>query len=140
MGIQSHGVSHRYLADLDAAELDMELGASKQRLESIVGAPVIALALPGGRGGERERSAALRLGYADVLSSEPGDNRKWVRGKYLQRLAITRTLRLRAFARLVEWRGVQPRAQRLRYQVLAWVKRLVGNRQYERLRGWALPP
>lgn len=134
MGIQSHGATHRYLADLDEAELEAELSASKQQLESLAGTRVRALALPGGRGGERERRAALRLGYTEVLNSEPGCNRHWRPGCYLQRLAVTRMLSLSDFTTLVLWRGARPRLLQARYHALRGIKRLVGNRRYERVR------
>jgi len=134
MGVQSHGFSHRYLADLDSDDLEFELAESRRRLEAIVGHAVQALALPGGRGGERERIAALRLGYRDLLNSEPGPNRNRVRGDYLQRLPVTRGLALHDFARLVRWRGVLPRALQARYRALAMAKHLLGNQPYERFR------
>lgn len=137
MGVQSHGRSHRFLADLDAAELETELDDSKTRLERITAKPVSALALPGGRGGERECAAALRLGYRRVLTSIPVDNRR--ARDYCERIAITRGMGLDEFAALVEWRGVRPRLLRLRYRALAWPKRLLGNRRYERLRERLLP-
>jgi peptidoglycan/xylan/chitin deacetylase (PgdA/CDA1 family) len=140
MGVQAHGATHRYLADLDAAELEAELADSKRDLEAVIGEAVTALALPGGRGGARERTAALRLGYSDLFNSEPGVNRGWRRGEYLQRLAITRDLVLDDFARLVEWRGLLPRLLRARYHALGWAKRAVGNERYERLRERAMHP
>jgi peptidoglycan/xylan/chitin deacetylase (PgdA/CDA1 family) len=140
MGVQSHGVTHRYLDDLDAAELERELRDSKQCLERITGEPVRALALPGGRGGERERRAALRLGYVELLNSAPGCNRHWQPGRYLQRLAITRDMQLTRFARLVQWHGLAPRWMRARYHALRTVKRVIGNRRYERVRERMLAP
>lgn len=134
MSVQSHGASHRYLSDLDAGELDAELADSKRRLEHCTQRTVDALALPGGRGAERERAAALRLGYAHVLNSVPGANRNRRDGAYLQRLALTRTTSLAAFATLVQWRGAGPRLMKARYELLAWAKRALGNRRYERLR------
>lgn len=134
MGVQSHGSTHRYLEELDARALDIELRDSKRRLEALAGEAVEALALPGGRGAERERQAALRLGYRDVLNSAPGCNPRYARGHYLQRLAITRGLTLDEFAHLVQWRGALPRTRQLRYRALAWMKRALGNRRYERLR------
>ncbi|HZP65766.1 MAG TPA: polysaccharide deacetylase family protein [Rudaea sp.] len=134
MGIQSHGLSHRYLDELSLEELETELRTSKRRLEAMAGEPVSALALPGGRGGERELDAALKLGYVDLLNSEPGWNRGWTRGRYLQRLPITRGLTLDEFANLVAGRGVMPRAMQARYRALLWAKRVLGNRRYEEVR------
>src|SRR5262252_2331509 len=117
MGVQSHGYSHAYLDDLRAQDLEAELVQSKTWIEAAIEQPVIALALPGGRGGERERAAAVAAGYRWLLGSEPGDNHELREGQYLQRLPITRPLSLTAFAELVEWHGVLPRALQARYQV-----------------------
>jgi peptidoglycan/xylan/chitin deacetylase (PgdA/CDA1 family) len=139
MGVQSHGRSHRFLEDLDAKELDAELIESKRRLESITGQAVTALALPGGRGAERERAAALRLGYRHVLTSIPGVNRGAFANDCRERIAITRGLDLDDFSNLLRWRGVRPRLIRVRYRLLSWPKALLGNRRYERLRARLLP-
>lgn len=138
MSVQAHGCSHRYLSELSLAEVEEELSQSKYRLEAILDEPVTALALPGGRGGERERALALGLGYVDVLGSVPGRNRRWSRGQYLQRLAVTRDLPLAKFAGMVSGRGVLPVAMQARYHALAWTKRLLGNQRYEHFRTWML--
>jgi peptidoglycan/xylan/chitin deacetylase (PgdA/CDA1 family) len=138
MGVQSHGCTHRYLEDLDEAALVSELRDSKRRLEATAGAAVDALALPGGRGGERERRLARDLGYRHILNSVPGANHGWRDGEYLERVAITRTMRIEEFAALVAWRGVAPRWQRLRFRLLRLPKRILGNQRYERLRSRVL--
>jgi len=134
MSVQSHGATHRYLAELDESALEAELRDSKQRLEALTQQPVDALALPGGRGGERERATALRLGYRHVLNSVPGANFGWQQGHYLERIAVTQHLPLQAFASLVQWRGLRPRANKARFALLAWGKRALGTQRYERLR------
>jgi peptidoglycan/xylan/chitin deacetylase (PgdA/CDA1 family) len=139
MGIQSHGGSHRYLSDLSKEELEGELAESKFRLEGHCDAPVIALALPGGRGGERERVAARSTGYRYLLNSEPGCNRRKASNGYLQRLPITRLTTLEQFSAMVQWRGTTPRLLSARYRTLQLAKRLIGNVAYERWRARALP-
>jgi peptidoglycan/xylan/chitin deacetylase (PgdA/CDA1 family) len=139
MGVQAHGRSHRFLEDLGSEELEAELLDSKRRLESITGRSVTALALPGGRGSERERAAALRLGYRRVLTSIPGVNRGALACDCRERIAVTRGMGLDEFSDLLQWRGMRPRLMRTRYHVLAWPKRLLGNRRYERLRTRFLP-
>ncbi|HEX3895964.1 MAG TPA: polysaccharide deacetylase family protein [Rudaea sp.] len=138
MGVQSHGCTHRYLEDLDDAALASELRDSKHRLERIGGGDVDALALPGGRGGERERRAARELGYRHVLNSAPGVNRGWRDGDYLERAAVTRGMGLDEFIALVTWRGVGPRWQRMRFRLLRLPKRMLGNKRYERWRSRVL--
>ncbi|WP_347261675.1 polysaccharide deacetylase family protein [Rudaea sp.] len=134
MGVQSHGRSHRYLEDLEPGDLDEELSSSKRVLEQATGKAVDALALPGGRGGERERLLAQRLGYRYLLNSEPGPNRGWCGDSYLQRLAVTRGLGMKEFAGMVTWSGIGPRIARMRYHALRLPKRMLGNRRYEQLR------
>jgi peptidoglycan/xylan/chitin deacetylase (PgdA/CDA1 family) len=138
MAVQSHGCTHRYLEDLDDTALAAELSDSKHRLERICGSAVDALALPGGRGGERERRDARRLGYRHVLNSAPGVNRRWSEGEYLERVAVTRGMSLDEFAALVDWRGVAPRWQRMRFRLLRLPKRVLGNKRYERWRSRVL--
>jgi len=138
MSVQAHGNSHRYMDELSLAEVEHELSDSKYRLEAFLDEPVTALALPGGRGGERERTLALGMGYLDVLGSVPGRNRRWTRGRYLQRLAVTRGLALDDFAGLVSGRGVLPALMQARYHALALTKRLLGNQRYEQFRTWML--
>jgi len=138
MSVQAHGCSHRFLDDLSLEEVEQELSDSKHRLEAILEQLVTGLALPGGRGGERERTLALGMGYLDVLGSVPGRNRRWSRGHYLQRLAVTRGLALADFASMVSGRGVLPVAMQARYHVLAWAKRLLGNQRYEHFRARVL--
>ncbi len=138
MSVQAHGCSHRFLDDLSVEEVERELGDSKRRLETILEQPVTGLALPGGRGGERERALALGMGYVDVLGSVPGHNRRRSPGHYLQRLAVTRDLSLADFASMVSGQGVVPALMQARHHVLALTKRLLGNQRYEHFRAWML--
>lgn len=134
MGIGAHGRSHRFLEDLDAGELHDELRDSRRRLQEASGTQVDALALPGGRGGRRERELALALGYRHLLGSTPGPNRSRRDGHWLQRLAVTRDLPMDAFAAWVQWKGAAPRIAQARFYALRLPKKLLGNRNYERLR------
>jgi peptidoglycan/xylan/chitin deacetylase (PgdA/CDA1 family) len=138
MGIGAHGRSHAFLEDLDAGTLDAELRESRTRLSAISGQGVDALALPGGRGGERERRAALAHGYRHLFGSVPGPNRGTGTDDWQQRIAVTRTTSLADFAALVAWKGLRPRLARARFTALSWPKRVLGNAGYERLRTAAL--
>jgi peptidoglycan/xylan/chitin deacetylase (PgdA/CDA1 family) len=134
MGVQSHGRSHRFLEDLDGESMYAELRDSKQRLETASGVQVTAIAFPGGRGGGRERDAALGLGYRHVLGSVPGTNRWRKPHECYERIAITRDMQLSDFAALVRWRGWRPRYAKARFRALRLPKRLLGNDRYQRLR------
>lgn len=134
MGIGSHGRTHAFLADLDMADMVAELDDSRCRLQAICGRPIDAIALPGGRGGERELIAAQRLGYRHLLGSVPGPNRRLRRDAWLQRLPVTRNLSLDDFAALVHWRGLPARWMQARHAALSLPKRVLGNDGYQRLR------
>lgn len=134
MGIGSHGRTHAFLADLDTADLMAELDDSRCRLQAICGRPIESLALPGGRGGERELLAAQRLGYRHLLGSVPGPNHRPRHDAWLQRLPVTRQLSLDDFAALVRWQGLPPRWLQARHAALAIPKRVLGNGGYQRLR------
>jgi peptidoglycan/xylan/chitin deacetylase (PgdA/CDA1 family) len=134
MGIGAHGRSHAFLEDMGIDELDAELRDSRACLAAITGQRIDALALPGGRGGERERRAALAIGYRHLLGSVPGPNRDPQPDDWMQRLAVTRDTTPAAFAALVAWQGLRPRIAQARFLALALPKRVLGNAGYERLR------
>ncbi|GAA3923184.1 polysaccharide deacetylase family protein [Luteimonas lutimaris] len=134
MEIGAHGRSHAFLEDLDDAALAAELRDSRTRLSALTGRAVESMALPGGRGSERERRAARALGYTHLFGSVPGPNRNPDRDRWLQRIAVTRGMALEEFASLVAWRGPRPRLSRMRFEALSWPKRVLGNAGYERLR------
>jgi len=134
MEVGSHGRSHAFLADLDSDALRAELLDSRARLQDLTGREVASIALPGGRGGERERQAALAAGYRVLFGSVPGPNRHPHADGWLERLPVTRGTSLERFAALVRWDGWEPRMARLRHAALALPKRVLGNRGYERLR------
>jgi len=74
MAIGSHGVTHRFLSDLDDKELSAELADSKARLEDGLGTGINSISLPGGFGSPRVLAAALGAGYEAVYTSVPGLN------------------------------------------------------------------
>lgn len=134
MGVGSHGRSHAFLEDVSPDELYAELHESRQALQGITGQAITSLALPGGRGGERERRVATALGYVDLLGSVPGPNRHRRRGQWYQRLAITRDMNLEQYADYVRWQGPRRMWLQARFHGLALPKRILGNQRYERLR------
>jgi peptidoglycan/xylan/chitin deacetylase (PgdA/CDA1 family) len=134
MGVGSHGRSHAFLEDLDAEALRVELHDSRRRLRELCDIEIDALALPGGRGGDRERRVSMAAGYRHLLGSVPGPNPRVAPGHWLQRIAVTRTMSDPQFHRLVAWRGLHPRLARARFLALRVPKRVLGNAGYERLR------
>lgn len=134
MGIGGHGRSHAFLEDLDADALAAELRESRARLSAIIGRPVTSMALPGGRGGDREHAAALDAGYRSLYGSVPGINRGARDDTWRQRIAVTRGTAVDDVLAMVNWRGLRPRIARARFTALSWPKRLLGNARYQRLR------
>jgi peptidoglycan/xylan/chitin deacetylase (PgdA/CDA1 family) len=68
--IGSHGLTHCRLDSVGAERLRQELTESKARLEDLVGLPVIDLAVPFGSYDQRVIEAALRAGYAAIMTSD----------------------------------------------------------------------
>ena len=134
MEIGSHGATHLFLEDLNPDALDLELRESRTQLQQASGREVNSLALPGGRGGERERRVATAMGYQHLLGSVPGPNQPPRPGQWLQRLAVTRGMDDTQFAALVGWKGLRPRLALARFHALALPKRMLGNAAYEKIR------
>lgn len=132
MLIGSHGASHAFLSSLPEPELRQELRSSRAFLEDCTGRPVRLMALPGGRGGERELACALELGYTHCFGSTPGDNRK--PAGFLQRVAIVRDTSAADFDQILAWRGPAVKAIEWRHRMLQFPKRLIGDDRYQRLR------
>jgi peptidoglycan/xylan/chitin deacetylase (PgdA/CDA1 family) len=134
MLIGSHGATHRFLSSLDEPALRDELQRSRDYLQEHTGRPVDLLALPGGRGGQREVDVAAELGYRAVFGSEPGDNRHWRPGSLVQRVTISRDLSLAGFDQVLAWGGSTVRRMCWRHAVLRVPKRVLGDERFDRLR------
>jgi peptidoglycan/xylan/chitin deacetylase (PgdA/CDA1 family) len=72
----THGVTHRPLKFLPAAEMEGELRESKAWLEEVLGAPVRTMSLPAGQGGAAVANEAFRQGYRLVGTSREAANAK----------------------------------------------------------------
>jgi len=68
--IGSHGMTHVPMAELTPQDLRDELAGSRERLESLLGKPVTALALPHGSYDSRVIAAAVAAGYRSILTSD----------------------------------------------------------------------
>jgi peptidoglycan/xylan/chitin deacetylase (PgdA/CDA1 family) len=74
LDVGSHGMTHRFLTSLSAAEEEEELRRSKAILEDVTGSAVDYFAPPGGRIGPRGLAALKRLSYRAVCTSKFGLN------------------------------------------------------------------
>jgi peptidoglycan/xylan/chitin deacetylase (PgdA/CDA1 family) len=138
MLLGTHGCSHAYFSDLEEDALRRELVESKARLEGILGEPVPAVALPGGRNHPAIAELARQAGYRHVFTSRiaqaraGGDPLDWPRipithrqpADFISRLLAGDTTLIEAMAK----------SERRR----AMAKKVLGNALYDRLRGWVL--
>ena len=119
------------LSSLARNEIRAELRDSKDRLEQWCGTAVRSLSIPGGASGGVVLEEALEAGYTTILDSEPRLNptRQGVRG--IGRVSVVRSTDDATFDR---WLGGDLRREQLKSAVLGLPKRLLGMRNYSRLR------
>jgi peptidoglycan/xylan/chitin deacetylase (PgdA/CDA1 family) len=98
--IGAHTVSHAHLTRLSDAELDRELGESKQRIEDELGRPARLLAYTYGEHDARVQDAVRRAGYAAAFAQWPGSSLRnrfalprvsFYRGESLRRATLKTT-------------------------------------------------
>jgi peptidoglycan/xylan/chitin deacetylase (PgdA/CDA1 family) len=135
--IGAHGRSHRYLVDLDDRTLREELSGARTALEDALGAPVVDLALPGGRGDARVLAAARAAGYTSVATSLPGVNRRLDPGR-LERLSVQASDDLVRVGRLATGHLPTVVGEAAMGGALDLAKRFLGNQRYEQVRALAL--
>lgn len=132
MLIGSHGMTHRFLSELDRRAVRRELSDSRARLEDLLGRAVLHFALPGGHHSQMVLDEAGRCGYRSVATCKIGLHRRGGNPLRLPRLEIRRGLSTAAF------RKTFGRAKILQLQMLESAKtglRLTcGLSRYERLR------
>jgi peptidoglycan/xylan/chitin deacetylase (PgdA/CDA1 family) len=74
LDLGSHTVSHPWLPELPAAELEREMVDSRAALEELLGRPVRSLAYPTGGWTPRVRAAAEAAGYEVAITVDRGLN------------------------------------------------------------------
>lgn len=134
--IGSHGATHRYLTELDAAEAQIELSNSKTLLEQITGRPVRHVSAPGGRWDRRIARLAREAGFATFATSDIGLTD--LTQPTLRRLAVMRQTTDRQFQDMCLGRHLT--GPRLRARGLRLAKRFLGNARYEAIRARFLGP
>jgi peptidoglycan/xylan/chitin deacetylase (PgdA/CDA1 family) len=134
--IGCHSMTHAYLTDLDENGLQREIAEAKLQLEQIIGKPVEHFSCPGGRFDQRVATVAREAGYRSVTTSRMRANSKSSDPFSLGRIAIMRTTSLRQFGELCGGHGLW--RSRMRLQLLAAGRNLLGNSTYDRLRNMML--
>jgi len=133
MEIGSHGVSHRYLDDLNDSDLLDELQSSKRCLEDIIGERVDLFSAPGGRIENRTINIGKQEGYLFFCTSFFGLwKRPFVPG-IVPRLAIKRETSKYHFEKQINGDPFFFFYHGVRSKTLNLLKLLLGNRTYDRL-------
>lgn len=134
MSIQSHGHTHRYLSDLSIKEIEKELLVSKEIIEERLGKEVQYIAPPGGRYDARVVTAAKRIGYKGIATSEPGYAGFSGGSFIIPRIAVTRISRLSDIECFAKQKRLTIASLRCKYLIKGVPKILLGNKFYEKLR------
>jgi len=134
MLIGSHGCSHRCFSGMRTDELKREMQASKSRLEQILETEIPAIALPGGGNHPKLREVASGLGYRHVFTSNIGLAGPDSNPMSLPRIPITHRQPPLFLDRILEGGQDELRRMKRRSNRNRWLKILLGNRLYGRLR------
>lgn len=137
MSIQSHGHHHEYFSDMSESQIESELIQSKKSIEENLGIKVTVFAPPGGRFDNRVVKIAKKLGYQCIATSIPGCVNNG-RNFTLPRFAIIHTTNENTVANWCHRFSRDTLKQSLRYSVFSVAKKVLGNKNYERLRGKVL--
>ena len=130
--IGCHSMSHPYLSDLSASQLEDEIRTPKDRLEQMIGKSVDHFSCPGGRWNARVVTAVQEAGYKTMATSRTVANTPSTDHFNLGRVAITRGLPLSEFQAICDGSKLWQLSARERLTGAA--KRLLGNSLYDRVR------
>jgi peptidoglycan/xylan/chitin deacetylase (PgdA/CDA1 family) len=101
ISIQSHGMTHRYLTELESDVVRWELTESKKALETILEKPIEFLAIPSGAYNRSVRRLAKEAGYKAVFCTLKGSNNKKSDRYALRRLVIGQEITISDFRRIL---------------------------------------
>jgi peptidoglycan/xylan/chitin deacetylase (PgdA/CDA1 family) len=101
IAIESHGMTHRYLTEMDPELVRWELEESKRVLEGIVRKPVQFLAIPSGAYNGTVRQLAKEAGYKAVFGMQKGSNHARSDRYALRRMVIARDFTLEDYRRVL---------------------------------------
>jgi peptidoglycan/xylan/chitin deacetylase (PgdA/CDA1 family) len=132
--VQSHGLTHRFLTELDDVELRRELVQSRAILEKTTGRPVRYLAIPGGAYDRRVRRMAREAGYEAVFCMRKGSVGLKGDPYALPRMVVARDMTLEDFRSLLTPAG------RLKGRIVSTLQegmgRMLGMRRLDALRAF----
>lgn len=136
IAIESHGMTHRYLTDLDEPTIRWELSEARRALEAITGRPVRYLAIPSGAYNGVIKRLAIETGHAAVFGMGKGTIHPKSDPHALRRLVVGRDVGAAGLRRILDPRTTFQLRVTGAIQVL--VMRLAGARGLDRLRAFIL--
>lgn len=138
MEIQSHSHSHPFLPQLPDAEVEHQLGHSKELLQRHLGTPITCLAIPNGFYNRRTLKIAKRVGYRYVCTSRWGIARIQGTTTVCKRISIQNQSGDQFLQAALDLRDVYFLRQRLLRLPLYLGKRVLGPTRYAAARRWLL--
>ena len=138
MNIESHTHTHPVLTELPREKIREELRTSKEILEGKLGSKITVLSVPGGFTNAVVSEIARDLGYEALCTSLPGLNRIDDTGFELDRISIRGFDPMLKFEAFLFGRYGRIYTYRLRQMILAGIRRAMGFRNYERVKGFVL--
>jgi peptidoglycan/xylan/chitin deacetylase (PgdA/CDA1 family) len=134
--IGCHSMTHPYLSDLPEAGLKREIADAKLNIEQILGHAIEHFSCPGGRYDARTLEMARRAGFRTVANSQFRANSAGTSRYELGRVAVLRDLSPEEFAAICQGHGLWKK--RLQDGTRHSVRRILGNRAYDKLRATLL--
>lgn len=133
MSIQSHGMTHAFLSDLNDDTMYSELNESKNMLAEKLNVSVDFISLPGGACSSRVIKMAEHANYKGVCTSKPGLEAYPAEDTgctVLNRFLITRQTRFEDFGAIVLGAKQKVIFSNLKYHVTSNLRKMIGNRTY----------
>lgn len=134
MEIGAHGQTHRFLPWLDDEEHRRELQAPKALLETIIGAPVVVFAPPGGRYSQRTVEVLREANFEAMCTSRFGVNRPGTSPFALRRFPVTDATSPGMFHAMMVGATMPLLPHYVRSGTLHALRRVLGDSAYRRLR------
>lgn len=134
MSIGSHSVTHSYLNNLSTDEVFAELDASRKDLSRLVGHDIHGFSAPGGRITQSTIKMARKCGYSFLCKSDPKAFFQDSDLLAIPRFAIRNSTSIDRFVDIVTLNKSMLCKIRLKAVLLDYLKRILGNRLYEKIR------
>ncbi len=134
LDIGSHGVTHRFLTDLTADDEAEEMKRSRVMLAEACGSAVDFYAPPGGRIDRRGVNRLKELSYLAVCNSVFGFNKLAGDRFEFNRIAVTASTPPGVFKSVIEGSFLSLVPLYARDRGLRWARKILGERNYRRVR------